>query len=69
MTTFGDGVFQYGGMPLGAGMLPLMGGSGKVYFVDPANGSDGNTGLEPGRALDTVGAAYAKCIDKSCIQI
>ena len=65
MTTFDDGLYQYGGMPVGGGMLPLMGGSGKVFFVDPANGSDGNSGLSPEQALDTVGAAYAKCIDKS----
>jgi len=65
MTTYADGVFQYGGMPVGGGMLPLMGGDAKVFFVDPANGSDGNTGLSPEQALDTVGAAYAKCTDKS----
>jgi hypothetical protein len=66
MTTVTDGLFQYGGMPVGAsGMLPIMGGAGKVYFVDPANGSDGNSGLERGKALATVGAAYAKCVDKS----
>lgn len=69
MTTFGDGVFQYGGMPVGGGMLPLMGGGNgigaKVYFVDPANGSTGNDGLSPDAALASVGAAYAKTIDKS----
>lgn len=69
MTTFGDGVFQYGGMPVGAGMLPLMGGGNgigaKVYFVDPANGSTGNDGLSPDAALVSIGAAYAKTIDKS----
>lgn len=65
MTTFGDGVFQYNGMPVGGGMLPLMGASAKVFFVDPANGSDSNDGLSPAQALDTVGAAYAKCTDKS----
>ena len=65
MTTYGDGLFQYGGMPVGGGMLPLMGGDAKVFFVDPANGNDGNTGLSPEQALDTVGAAYAKTIDKS----
>ncbi len=69
MTTFADQVFQFGGVPLGGGMLPLMGaGNGigaKVYFVDPANGSTGNTGLSPDHALASVGAAYAKCVDKS----
>lgn len=65
MTTFGDMLFQLGGMPVGSGMLPLMGGPGKVYFVDPANGSASNDGLSPDSALITVGAAYAKCVDKS----
>jgi hypothetical protein len=40
-------------------------GDAKVYFVDPANGSDGNLGLSPDKALNTVSAAYAKTIDKS----
>lgn len=66
MSTVSDGLFQYGGMPVGGSMLlPLMGGSGKVYFVDAANGSDGNSGLARDQALATVGAAYAKCVDKS----
>ena len=63
MTMFRDGVFQFGGVPVGSGMLPLMGGSGKVFFVDPANGSDGNVGRRPDQALDTVAAAYDLCTD------
>ncbi len=65
MTTVGDGLFQYGGMPVGGGMLPLMGGSGKVFFVDPANGSTGNDGLSPSSALVSVGAAYALTTDEA----
>ena len=62
MTTFGDQVFQFGGIPVvGSGMLPIMGSSGRVFFVDPANGSDSNSGLTPKSALDTVTAAYNKC--------
>jgi hypothetical protein len=73
MTTFGDGLFQYGGMPVGG--LPyahLLGPKGKVLFVAPyrtaassansaaAESSDGNDGsfLRP---LKTISAAYAKC--------
>jgi hypothetical protein len=43
-----------------------MGGGAKAFFVDPANGNDGNTGLKPnkGHALKTVAAAYALCTDK-----
>ena len=46
----------------GVGTLPLMGGSGKVFFVDPANGNDYNNGETPDKALDTVAAAYAKTV-------
>ena len=67
MTTFGDTVFQYGGVPVGGGMLPLMGGStsnglSTAFFVDAANGSTGNSGLRPDKALVSVGAAYAKTV-------
>lgn len=34
---------------------------GKVFFLDPANGSDTNDGLTSTTALDTLTAAYAKC--------
>jgi len=61
MSVFPDGLYQYGGVPVGGGMLPVMGGDSKVFFVDPANGSDSNSGLKPSKALDTIAAAYAKC--------
>lgn len=69
ITHFPHGVSSFGS-PMG-GVLPVMGGridatgDAKVYFVDPANGSDGNTGFSPDKALDTVSAAYAKTVDKS----
>lgn len=34
-----------------------------VYYLDPANGYDGSTGLAPGLAFKTLGAAYAACVD------
>jgi len=60
MTTFGDMVFQLGGAPVGMG-VPF-GKNSKVYFVDPANGSDGNDGLSPKTALAGLLAAYNKCV-------
>ena len=69
LTHFPHGITSFGS-PMG-GVLPLMGGridatgDAKVYFVDPANGSNGNTGLSPDRALDTVTAAYNKTVDKA----
>lgn len=65
MTTFGDQVFQFGGVPIsGALGMGIMGGSAKGWFVDPANGLTGNTGLKQDDALASVGAAYAKTVDK-----
>jgi hypothetical protein len=64
-TNFPNGLESYG-MPLlgGGGTLPKMGGSGTVFFVDPANGNDENSGKRPDDALDTVGQAYSMCTDK-----
>jgi len=58
MTTVGDMLFQLGGAPVMAG-VPF-GKNAKYYFVDPANGSDGNDGLSPTNALAGIEAAYAK---------
>lgn len=71
LTNFPHGVSSFGSPVMGPGTISVMGGriaasgDAKVYFVDPANGSDGNTGLSPSQALDTVSAAYDKTVDKS----
>lgn len=49
MTTFGDQLFQYGGTPVNGFMT-----TGKVFFVKPSTGSDGNTGKTPAKALKTL---------------
>lgn len=67
MTTFGDMVFQMGGVPV-APDIPF-GIDSRVYFVAPyrttSNGaSDGNDGRSPRRALKTVfgtNGAFSKC--------
>ena len=59
ITSFGMPVFGGGGLT-----LPLMGGKGKVFYVDPSYGSDGSTGLSANLAMDSVSAAYAKTVDK-----
>ena len=64
MTTFGDQVFQFGGMPLGEDGTPF-GYKAKTFFVDSANGSDNNPGRSIKLPLDTVGAAYALTTDKA----
>lgn len=60
MTTFSDMVYQLGGLPVMSG-VPI-GKNAKYYFVDPANGSDGNDGLTPDTALAGLEAAYAKTV-------
>lgn len=69
LTHFPHGISSFGS-PVG-GMLPTMGGriaatgDAKHYFVDPANGSDGNNGASPDKAMATVSFAYSKTVDKS----
>ncbi len=46
MSTFPDGIFQYGGMPVGGGQYGAMWGS-KVLFVDYDNGAEGGLGTSP----------------------
>jgi hypothetical protein len=65
MTTFKDGVYQWGGSAVGNGMLPVTGqtgtsGASKSFFVHGANGSDGNPGTVKA-PLKTVSAAYDLC--------
>jgi len=60
MTTVSDMLYHLGGLPVMAG-VPFS-ASAKYYFVDSANGSDGNTGLTPDHALATVIAAEDKCV-------
>lgn len=56
MTTFADGVFQYGGMPVTPGVpVPF---TGTAWFVDPLNGSDGNSGRKPTQAFQTLYRAH-----------
>lgn len=60
MTTFSEMVYQLGGVPTLAG-VPF-GAKAKYYFVDPANGSDGNDGLTPAHAKATLTAAEDLCV-------
>lgn len=60
MTTVADMLFQLGGIPAIAG-VPFS-KNAKYYFVDVANGSDGNSGFSPSEALASLEAAYAKTV-------
>lgn len=57
-TNFPDGLTSYG-VPLlgGIGGIPL---TGTWFFVNPATGSDGNTGLSPSDAFATLYMAHSR---------
>ena len=58
MTTFADGLFQYGGMPVGVvAPIPRAAIGGRVYFVDGSNGSDAYNGKSVKRPFATIQAA------------
>jgi len=59
MTTFADGLYQFGGMPVGQAGVPAP-FTGNWWFVDPVNGADGNSGKTPERAFSTLYQAHAK---------
>ena len=56
MTTFGDQVFQYGGVPVDSGgnRRVQMFQSGNIWFVDGDDGLSGNSGLRPNDALTSI---------------
>jgi len=58
MTTVADGLFQYGGMPVTGGVPPFVSRSSKTFFVDPVNGSDGNSGKSAQNAFASLYAAH-----------
>ena len=58
MTTYGDGVYQYGGMPVG-GYGPIPWKDGGVWFVDGDNGLAGNSGKSPSNAFNSLTNALA----------
>lgn len=61
MTIFGDQLYQHGGAPVGLpvtfGDTPNK-GAGRVFFVNPTTGSDGNTGLRMDKPLASIAKAY-----------
>ncbi len=62
MTTYADGLFQFGGVPVGGEIMGLI-GDGKVFYRDTGNGFDGNTGTKPTDAFASTQAAVDACVD------
>ena len=64
MTTFADGLAQYGGMPVGPAGVPVP-FDGTWWFVDPIAGRDGNGGNSPQDALATLYQAHSRAADSN----
>lgn len=61
LTNFPNGITSFGVPVLSAvGGIPF---TGNYYFVDPVSGLDGNSGLSPDRALQTLYRAHQLCLD------
>jgi hypothetical protein len=58
LTNFPNGVSSFGIPVLGGSSIPF---TGKYFFVDPVNGSDGDQGTSVGRAFQSLYKAYAMC--------
>lgn len=54
MTTVTDGLYQYGGVPVGGMFTP-----GKAFFVRPSTGNDSNNGKSPNKAFATLSKALS----------
>ncbi len=61
MSTFGDGLYQYGGIPVGS--IGGYGGmwTGNAWFVDYENGATGNGGHTPSDAYKYLQTALTNC--------
>jgi hypothetical protein len=61
MTTYPDGLYQFGGVPVPMGGIPP---GGTHYWVNPSHAlaSDGNIGTDPNAPLSTLAAAEDKCV-------
>lgn len=60
-THFTGRLYQLGGVPVPLDANIPFGPNSRVFFVDTANGSDGNDGLTPEHAKATITNAIAQC--------
>jgi hypothetical protein len=54
MSTFPDGLYHYGGVPVASAGPIMKFADFNVYFVDGADGNDSNNGLKPDFAFKTI---------------
>lgn len=64
MTTFGDIVYQLGGVPVGSGMGSVGLAGGDVFFVN-GTGLGAASGKSPSDALKTVAQGYGKTVSNN----
>lgn len=57
MTTYSDGLYQYGGVPALPNLEMFTREGSNIYFVDGADGQDGYTGKKRDRAFATIARA------------
>lgn len=57
MTTFADGLYQFGGQPVGSGLPPT---PGNVYFVNYGTGVNAGSGKSPNSPWQTIEYAYSQ---------
>ena len=57
MTTFADGLYQYGGQPVGTGLPPT---PGNVYFVNYTTGVNAGSGKNMNQPWQTIEYAYSQ---------
>ena len=57
MTTFADGLYQFGGQPVSSGFPPT---PGNMYFVNYGTGVDAGSGKNPNQPWQTIAYAYSQ---------
>lgn len=65
MTTFGDMVYQLGGVPVGSGLGSIGLAGGDVFFVNAADGLAANSGKNPSEGMKTLKQGYDKTADSN----
>lgn len=69
MTTHGDMIMEYGGVPVGAGRLAKLFQAKNIFFVDNDLGKAGDTGMRPSRAVDLPSTAVGLASKEGIIYI
>lgn len=69
MTTFGDQVRQYGGVPVGVDRLSTMFNKDNIWFVDYDNGATAHGGQKPDDAFQIPSEAVSAAVKEGIIYI